>query len=87
MNKITQHIPTFVDYREPAPSYEFNSIEELLAMPFVNEHAQNNKFYRFSISGHHLMAERDNGGWWWVVGYIAEPNRINLPEWKGKTND
>lgn len=43
------------------------------------------RFFRFSISGNHLMVEHNHGDHFWVVGYIRSDNPSELaalPEWK-----
>lgn len=87
--KIRQHVPNFVDI-PPAPEEEFNSPEELLAIPWVVNFKglRGDKFDKFVKSKHRdsylLMATYENGKHWWVVGYLdGEPNF--LPEWDGGT--
>ena len=65
--KIRQHIPGFCDF-EPQTA-EYNSKESLLAIPFVNNFANQLTFYQFSLSDELLMAEYKEGAEWWVVGY------------------
>src|SRR5690242_6319000 len=44
-------------------------------------------FHQWSLSDHGthrqtLMAEYDNGSYWWVVAFIASDEPLPLPEWK-----
>jgi hypothetical protein len=79
MNRIKQHLPGFVD-GEPQEA-NFDTVEDLLAIPWVGFFKQRPSFMRFSKSRELLMAEmRDEH---WVVGYIKEPDRVDLPLWQG----
>lgn len=92
MNKIKQHIPNWVDGYEPEIT-EFNTLDELLAIPWVKKWTTIPEFYRFSASSDqsadrflvpemtHLMAELKQGREWWVVG-LMKHNVPELPEWK-----
>lgn len=87
MNSITQHVPTFVDDRGPLKSAEFETITELLAIPWVAQWAETmngQPFHQFSKVDHHLMAEHAEGHTWWVVGYITDPGSVELPTWHAK---
>jgi hypothetical protein len=100
-NKIRQHVPNFVDIdRYKIRSKEFNTQEELLAIPWVASNTKDEGFYRFSVdvsytpalpalgraatTRYYLMAERDNGLWWWVIGYLDSLEGIDLPKWEPK---
>jgi hypothetical protein len=68
---------------------EFNSLEELVNLPFVKSMANRENFYRFSITTDKtkkLMAEYNEGGEWWVVGFLSE-TIAELPEWSPQKND
>jgi hypothetical protein len=84
MGSIIQHIPNFVDKRGlEIKSFEFSTLEELFAIPFVKYWQEKKGFYRWSITNDNmLMAEQDEGENWWVVGYIKSDIKIKLPEWK-----
>ena len=79
MNTIRQHIPNFVDTHVPYES-NFNITEELLNIPWVKqwERDSDKKFYRWSKSEELLIAEYDNGNYWWVIGYIKDPKKVKL---------
>jgi len=83
MNTIRQHIPDFVEIepheRETA---QFETVEELMVLPWVRNFTKLPGFYRFSVSnnGAHLIAEYRGGREWWVVGRLGHTN-IDLPEW------
>lgn len=86
MNQITQHIPTFVDYREAHPQAEFITLAELEAVPFVAKWKDRPHFLRFSKSRNALMAEfspsdEKPSGSYWVVGFLGDPTSVDIPEW------
>lgn len=82
VGKIVQHIPAFArdDRDGAAPEATFNTLEELLAVPFVAPLADTPDFYRWSHNDNYLMLERFGGRWWWVVGYL-DTIPEGLPEW------
>jgi hypothetical protein len=91
--KIKQHIPAACDGLSPL-EVEFNSLEELLEIPFVKKFTQcffhnenyNPYFKRFSISHYAdyiylLMAEYFRHPHYpkhWVVGYIHREDTLGL---------
>lgn len=85
MNKIRQHIPNWISGYENQ-EVEFEGLDDLLAIEFVNGFKERGDFYRFSIdpapfdNKHLLMAEYRDGKEWWVVGYLNE--KVDLPKWK-----
>jgi len=89
MNHITQHRPAFFtgfDNEE----VDFNTTEELLAIPFVKSFSTDRRFHRYSVSvsphGNtiHLMCELDDGYEWWCVGRLLNMEGITLPHWEEK---
>ena len=82
MNQFTQHIPSFVDRRDPAPTTEFSTTEELLSLDVVQRY-KGPKFSHFALEGNCLMAISDEGFQWWVAGYIKDPSTVELPQWNG----
>lgn len=81
MNKFTVHIPAFVDYREDPPAYEFETLEELKAIPHVKQAAGIPNFSHYAITERYLMSISDGGKHWWVLGYIRDPTAVDLPQW------
>lgn len=62
---------------------EFNSLEELVNLPFVKHYKNKKDFYRFSITNSKskmLMAEYNEGSVFWVVGFLSEAIE-GLTEW------
>lgn len=82
MNKFTQHIPSFIETDLPPPSFEFETTEQLLNHELVKRYIDD-KFSHFAMSGNTLMRISDDGYSWWVVGYIKEPDKVDLPQWDG----
>lgn len=83
-NTVRQHIPGFLTGHEPVVA-EFDTLEELLAVPFVAHWKSNPGFHRFSMNVEvglsYLMAEYHNGKEWWVVGYLSG-SIPGLPRWE-----
>jgi hypothetical protein len=88
---IRQYVPGIGTGFVP-PKDKFNSLQELLAIPFVAKWENDKTFYRFSISllevfagkeRYQLMVELDSGKKWFVVGYMWGKNiaKLGLPEW------
>lgn len=86
MNKFTQHIPNFVDWREPKPSFEFETLEELLNHKIVASYSKWDGFTRYAKSGdveNHLMIMFENNESWWVVGRVKDTSVLNeLPNYQ-----
>ena len=79
MNQIIQHIPNYFDGFTPE-IVEFETVDELLDIPFVKHHVREG--YSFQMSDLHLMTVKDDGSWWWVIGRVKFPDRIDLPTWE-----
>ena len=83
MNTFRQHTPNFVDLDEPAPTCEFETTEQLLNLEVVQRYGNGDNFSHFALNGNQLMVVSDEGFTWWVVGYIDNPDDVNLPKWSG----
>lgn len=88
MSKIRQYIPSFVDTE---PIYEeFNSLEELKDISFVNRYLNLSNFYQLSQIQYdgeeviHLIAEYDKGSSWKVIGFVTTEKPLELPKWTQK---
>lgn len=84
MNSFRQHIPGFArDGREPPePVIPFETTADLLALEIVQRY-KGPTFSHFAMSENHLMAISDDGYSWWVVGFVADPSAVDLPQWDG----
>lgn len=86
MNRITQHVPRFVDTREPPIQVEFTTTDSLLSVDFVKAWRDAPNFSHFCVHRKHLMVVLDDGYQWWVVGYLQHTDNVNLPTWEGAKN-
>ncbi len=82
--EIRQHIPAFITGIKPK-TVNFKTQDDLLNIDFVKQKIIE-KFFQFSISGNILMAEYDNGEYYFVIGYLKhiENTPLNLPLWSKK---
>lgn len=81
VNQFKPHMPAFVDAEEDAlKAQPFNTLEELLSLPFVKKFKEYD--HQFCLSeDNELMKVKDDGSWWWVVGFLKEPV-AGLPLWE-----
>lgn len=85
MKTFKKHIPNACkDGNELDEINEFNSLEELLEIPYVKKQTDRKTFYRYSLSENHLMAEYESGYNWWVLGFINDISNLDLPKWEAK---
>jgi len=76
--EIRQYRPAFFEGFENAIA-EFNTTDDLRAIPFVQQHTKGDGHHRLSLTDDNtLMAESDEGKRWFVVGFI-EGGRPELP--------
>ena len=80
MNTIRQYRPAFVESDEKLQNTEFESWDDLMAIPWVHAFADEPNFYRFSVFRDTLMAEYRGGKEWWVVGFLGAPDE-SFPAW------
>ena len=88
-----------VDLGDDEPlSFAFETVEELVTNEYVTRFTRNNNdkvFYRLSLTPlnpHYcrhrfdtsLMAEFNDGTWWWCVGHIDRGANLALPKWEPK---
>jgi len=91
--KIIQYRPAYFEGYKNEEN-KFNSIDELLNIPWIKSFSKYDDFYQFSLERdkdgfynfqHSLMAEFKKGKEWWVVGNINEKDIHLLDkmiEWK-----
>lgn len=84
MNSFRQHIPAYVEMDRPAP-IPFESTADLLALEVVQRYrtTSDGAFSHFAMDDNTLMVISGEGFHWWVVGFIAHPDDIDLPRWTG----
>ena len=83
MNRFVQHVPSFVYTDEKPLTGEFESTKDLLSLDVVKRYGNSDDFSHFAIGDNCLMEISDDGFKWWVVGYIKNPDDVDLPQWDG----
>lgn len=79
-NVVRQYRPTsFVGFVNAV--FEFETLNQLLAIDFVKHFANLPTFHRFSLDENRLMAEYKDGEVFWVVAMIDQPEAVDLPTW------
>ena len=84
-----QHVPNSCEGVDPIVQC-FDTLEELLNIPFVKQWIKDKDFYRYSINpdGENkwmLMQETNKGKSWWVIGYLRNcKGGLKLPKWEPK---
>lgn len=80
MNKITQHIPGFIDAERHVA--EFATVDELREIDWVTPWITMTPGNYLAQSGELLMVVSSDGKWWWVIGYLQIPLPFDqLPPW------
>ena len=78
MNKLIPHIPAYISIPD-LPIEEFSTLDELLKL----DHVKKFKGEALAMSDNHLMAIKDNGKHWWVIGRIeGNMEDITIPKWE-----
>lgn len=78
--QIRQYRPDFFEGFNNETA-QFNTLDEMLAIPWIKNFAAIQGFYRFRIDRDHLIAEYREGREWWVVGLFPEGSNVALPEY------
>lgn len=83
--KVKQHIPSFVSGITPLRT-EVSSLEELLALPWVEQWTGEDGFDHWAQSpyGEHILLMAIMKDKHWVVAYLDTSEPINLPIWSSK---
>lgn len=79
-NNICRYFPAFCEGFK-SETVAFNTLEELMALPFVAAYRSAPTFSRFSIAGNALVVEYSQGKEWGVVGLLENPV-AGLPNWE-----
>lgn len=80
-NEIRPHRPNFYEgCNDTDGIVAFDTLEQLLAIPWVKKFTTSADFYQFSLSEKILLAEYHAGREWWVCGYVKNPV-AGLPQW------
>lgn len=92
-NRFVQYYPAFftVDDKDYF-TLNFNTQDELLNCEYVSKWKKDRtdrKFYRYSVAMNekygnppNLIAEYNDGKFWWCIGKIKTIDGLNLPKWK-----
>lgn len=82
MNEIKRYRPSFCE-GFPEESQEFESLEELLRIPWIKKWEESDGFFKWAKSCRplqsSLMALFDGGKKWWVAGFIKDAESLDLP--------
>ena len=76
MKTLTPHIPSFVDI-EPQPDEQFNTVKDLLKLKFVKRFSGS----AIALSENRLIAVKENGRYWLVIGKIDDITELDIPNW------
>jgi hypothetical protein len=88
-NHYRQRIPNYIDLGIPPPGFDFDTTEELINHPELQRNMEmipNTELYLHNepyISEGLLMMVYNEGLTWCCVGYIKNPEDVNLPAWSG----
>ena len=83
MNRVREHIPNFIESDSGPVTVEFETVEELLSIPWIKYFEApigRRRFYQWAKCGDCLMAEYSKGRFWLVIGYLERPDEVDLPE-------
>ena len=85
-NLFRQRIPSYIDSRGSIPfELEFSETEELINSPFIQKWLSYHPHTTIVKSGNTLMIEYNEGFSWRVIGYISNPDDLQVPNWnRGK---
>lgn len=82
---IQEYIPLFIDTDHEPVTDSVETLDELMALPWVKKWTQVENFHRFSVAQNtvqpSLMAEFNNGLTWWVTGFFKGSVPPELPTW------
>ncbi len=80
VNTFTPHIPGFIDVEDAirAP-VDFNSMDELLAIPAMQRFAHSPEHNRFALHGNSILSVATSGNSWRVVGFLKDATTVDLP--------
>lgn len=83
-NYFKQRIPAYIDPRGYTPfELEFSETEELINSTFIQKWLNYNPPSTIVKNGKYLMIEEKEGFSWWVIGYISNPDDLQVPNWNG----
>jgi hypothetical protein len=82
--RVRRYRPAFFTVDdEPGDDTEAETVDELLAIPWIDHWTHIAGFHRLCVDGHHVMAEMDGGRKWWVVAILeCDGAAFGLPQWE-----
>lgn len=84
-NRFREYIPSDVDTRGSIIfELEFSETEELINSPFIQKWLSYHPHTTIVKSENTLMIEYDEGFSWRVIGYISNPDDLQVPNWNSK---
>jgi hypothetical protein len=81
-NHFRQRVPRFVDGDNPL-EFDFDTTEELVNHPLIRKLMNYNTSSILVKSDEFLMEVYNEGFSWWCIGWISNPDDLELPEWDG----
>ena len=81
-NHFRQRVPGFVDGANPL-EFDFDTVEELVNHTYIQEWLNGNPRPILVKSKDVLMVVYNEGFNWWGIGWITNPDDLELPEWGG----
>jgi hypothetical protein len=81
-NQFRQRVPGFVDGDNPL-EFDFDITEELVNHSYIQEWLNENPHSILVKSGGVLMVVYNEGFNWCGIGWITNPDDLELPEWEG----
>lgn len=82
MNVLMQQTQPIRGYQREPLEWPFETTAELLGLEVVRDHAQRHDFSHFAKHDDMLLAITRNSTRCIVVGYLADPARVDLPLWE-----
>ena len=85
MNHFKERIPNFIDSRGITPvEFDFGTVEELKQHPYIQKWLNKSPSH-LCKSDKFLMALMDEGFTAWVIGWITNPDELDIPIYEQKT--
>jgi hypothetical protein len=85
MNHFKQRIPNFIDSRGMTPvEFDFSTVEELEQQPHIQRWLNKSSSYLCN-SSKILMVVENEGFTAWGIGWITNPDELDLPIYENKT--
>lgn len=82
-NRFVQHIPSWTQTSTRAEC-RFDTIEELMAFDLIWEWAEEDPYFEKYVKSRNLLIKLSHKGFYhYVMGYIDNPDLLELDEWEG----